>query len=207
MTKPNTVALYVFDGLADWEIGHAIGHLNRCDGQFLPTRFAVRTFGATMAPVTTMGGLRVSPDATLADLDPETIAMFILPGGPSWDRGGNADAVEAARTLMGAGVPIAAICGATAGLARGGLLDERRHTSNAKVYIEATGYGGAAHYEEALAVTDRNVITAGSTGAVELAAEIFRALELYPPAQIDAWLGLFKTGEARYFGELMAAGR
>jgi putative intracellular protease/amidase len=52
--------------------------------------------------------------------------MLILPGGTAWDEGKN-----------GEGVPVAAICGATAGLARAGVLDTRRHTSNALEYLRA----------------------------------------------------------------------
>jgi len=37
----------------------------------------------------------------------------------------------------------AAICGATASLARGRLLDNRQHTSNAREYLAATQYTGA----------------------------------------------------------------
>ena len=85
------------------------------------------------------------------------------------------------------------------------LLDERRHTSNAKGYLEATGYGGSARYTEADAVLDNHVITAGATGTVDFAREIFRELALYSPEVLDAWHGLFKTGEAQYFGALMAA--
>ena len=48
-----------------------------------------------------------------------------------------------AAEFLDAGVPVAAICGATAGLAAEGLLDDRRHTSNAAEFLAATGYGGA----------------------------------------------------------------
>jgi putative intracellular protease/amidase len=59
------------------------------------------------------------------------------PGGTSWDCTHDDDpAVEAARAFVNEGVPVAAICGATSGLARGGLLDDRAHTSNAKEYLE-----------------------------------------------------------------------
>ena len=46
------------------------------------------------------------------------VAGLILPGGDTWDEGGNTDAVEKAREFLAGGVPVAAICGATAGLAR-----------------------------------------------------------------------------------------
>jgi putative intracellular protease/amidase len=53
--------------------------------------------------------------------------MLILPGGVAGDEGKNREAIEVARVFLDSRVPVAAICGATAGLARGGLLDCRRH--------------------------------------------------------------------------------
>jgi putative intracellular protease/amidase len=130
---------------------------------------------------------------------------LILPGGELWDEGGNTEAAEKARAFLDAGVPVAAICGATAGLARAGLLDNRRHTSNAPDYIAATNYLGAALYQNEPAVTDENLITANSTAPVDFAYHILKRLDIYPEAVLDAWFGLFKTGDPAYFAALMSA--
>lgn len=53
-------------------------------------------------------------------------------------------------------------------------------------------------------VVDRGVITAPATMPVDFAAAVFRALELFPPATVDAWYGLYTTGERRYFDQLTA---
>jgi putative intracellular protease/amidase len=99
-------------------------------------------------------------------------------------------------------VPVAAICGATAGLARAGILDNVQHTSNARAYLEATGYQGAALYQDQLAVTDGNVITATSAAPLEFAYQIIKKLEVYTTETLEAWYGLFKTGDAAYYGAL-----
>ena len=201
------VHVYVFDTMADWEVGHAIGHINTPDFQKHPDRYHVRSVGRTREPITTTGGLRVTPELTLAELTPTDSAMLILPGGSSWDRThDDVRAVEAARAFVKAGVPVAAICGGTSGLARGGLLDDRAHTSNAKEYLEhQPGYHGAANYREERAVADRGVITAGSTAAVDFARAIFAVLDIYEKSVLDAWYGLFSTGDAKYFHQLMRA--
>jgi putative intracellular protease/amidase len=203
--QTRNVYVYVFDTLADWELGHAIGYINSPDYQTQPGRYRVKSFGLTREPVTTTGGLRIVPDAGLADVTPADSAMLILPGGSSWDRGENVEVAEKAREFLAAGVPVAAICGATAGLARIGLLDDRAHTSNAKMYLESVaGYRGAANYREEPSVRDRGLITAGSTGSLEFARSVFEALEMYSRPVLDAWYGLFSTGDARYFHALMA---
>lgn len=76
-----------------------------------------------------MGGLRVLPDLTFEQLRPQDSAMLVLPGADTWDQvpTANLAAVRSAQEFLSAGVPVAAICGATAGLARAGLLDDRAH--------------------------------------------------------------------------------
>ncbi|HVZ33831.1 MAG TPA: hypothetical protein VG963_15490, partial [Polyangiaceae bacterium] len=74
---------------------------------------------------------------------------------------------------------MAASCGATLGLARGGLLDDRLHASGALEYLAASGYKGASNYRSERAVTDGNLITAGPTGALESARHIFHKLDYF----------------------------
>ena len=80
----------------------------------------------SLDPVTTMGGVRIAARRRCsADLDPAASDLLMLPGAELWDAGGGEAFAAAARRFLDAGVPVAAICGATAGLARAGLLDER----------------------------------------------------------------------------------
>lgn len=200
------VYLYLTDTLADWECGHAIAHITKPDWQREPGRYVVRTVGVTLEPVTTVAGLRIVPDVTFADVDPAASAMLILPGADTWDRTEHhADALRAAQEFLAAGTPVAAICGATMGLALAGLLDDRAHTSNAAEFLASSGYAGGAHYREEPAVTDRGLITASSIWPVDFAAHIFAELDLYSAEVLAAWHGLFTTGDPKYYGTLMAA--
>jgi putative intracellular protease/amidase len=201
-----TVYLFVFDTLADWEASYAIVGINSPALPEAAGRYRVRTVGITRAPVTTLGGMRVLPDVTLEELEPADSAMLILPGGTRWDAGELTEVLPYAARFVAAGVPVAAICGATAGLARAGLLDGVRHTSNAAEYLLATGYRGAARYQETMAVTDGGLITAGAIGALEFAAAIFRALDLYSEQVTEAWYQLFKTGDATQMARLASQG-
>src|SRR4051794_27045288 len=116
--QTRTVHVYVFDTLADWEVAHAIGYINQPDYQTQPGRYQVRSVGLSREPATTTGGMKILPELTLAELEPSASAMLILPGGSSWDRGQNTEAADKAREFLAAWVPVAAMCGATAGLAR-----------------------------------------------------------------------------------------
>lgn len=201
------VYLYIFDSLADWEPGYAIAGINNPQFQAHPGRYRIQTVALRESAITTMGGLRIEPDCTLDALSPDNAAMLILPGGMTWETEENRDAVTVAGAFLNSGVPIAAICGATFAIAKGGLLDDRRHTSNAREYLAATQYKGAALYEDAPAVTDRNVITAPGFAPIDFAFHIFSCLELYTKPVLDAWYGLNKTGKAEYFYALMQAAK
>jgi len=203
--KQQDVHLFVFDSLSDWEPGYAVAGVNNPQFQLNPGSYRVRTVSLRRTSVLTIGGIRIEPDLTLDSISPKDSAMLILPGGSAWDSGQNIEAVELAGAFLDSGVPVAAICGATAGLARGGLLDQRRHTSNAREYLAATQYRGISFYEDSSAVIDDNLITASGIAPVDFAQHIFRRLNLYRPPVLDAWYRLFKTGQPEYFGALMQA--
>ncbi|AWB94555.1 thiamine biosynthesis protein ThiJ [Agromyces badenianii] len=192
------VVLYATDTMADWEYGYVVAGLGMTGGAF-PLVCA----GETTAEVRTMGGLNLRPDAAIAELDPERIALLVLPGADTWAEGHEPVLALAAR-LVEAGTPVAAICGGTLGLARAGLLDERRHTSNAPDFLQqAVGYTGVEHYSDERAVVDGAVITAGATAPVDFARAVFEALDAMPAPVIDAWYGLYTTGERRYYDALV----
>ncbi|MET9917359.1 DJ-1/PfpI family protein [Streptomyces sp. NPDC006435] len=194
-----SVHLAVYDTLADWETGHTTAHLARAG-------FTVRTVGPTTDPVTTMGGMRVLPDLALADLRPGDSALLVLPGAGLWDSGDSlAPFARTARGFLDAGVPVAAICGATAGLAREGLLDDRAHTSAVSFYLAATGYEGGERYVETDAVTDGDLITAGPTEPVAFAREVLARLGVYGGEKLDAWYRLFHDSDATAYETLNAA--
>ncbi|MCS7476323.1 DJ-1/PfpI family protein [Umezawaea endophytica] len=201
-----TVHLAVYDTLADWEFGFATAGINTPEWQRVPGRYEIRTVGLTFDTVTSAGGLRITPDTVLADLDPADSAMLILPGAGLWATGDLAPFATTARRFLDSDVPVAAICGATVGLAASGLLDSYDHTGNAVEELsQAPGYGGAARFRAERAVTDRGLVTAGAASPVEFAREIFAALDLYSPEVLEAWYGLFSTGDPSWFGKLVAA--
>lgn len=208
MGMSQTIHLFIFDGWADWEPAWAAAGLNQPDFQREPGRLRVQTVALTQSPVRSLGGLAVLPDLLLDTVAPADSAMLILPGGAGWDRGEHGAAVEKARAFLDAGVPVAAICGATAGLARAGLLDARRHTSNALAYLQGVPqYAGSDRYEDRPAFNDGGLITAGGMSALEFAREIFLQLQVYEPPVLQAWYDLHKTGRAEHFARMQHAGQ
>jgi len=203
MTENVDVA--VFDTLADWELGYVTAHVRRPSWQREAGRYRIVTVGPTTDPVTTMGGLRIVPDVALADVDPADSAMLVLAGGDTWAEPEMAGFRRLARSFLDAGVPVAAACGATFGLALEGLLDDRPHTSNAREYLQLSGYRGGQHFVDAPAVRDGDLITASGVAPVHFARAIFEALDLYEPSVAASWFKLYGERDPAGFFELMQA--
>src|SRR5712671_5234747 len=99
------VYLLVVDGFADWEPAHAVAELRRHGG------YRVEAVGLTRDSVVSMGGLRVMPSRTLTGIDPNDVAVFILPGGDRWETMPiEVELDSVLRRLDAQKIPIAAIC-------------------------------------------------------------------------------------------------
>jgi len=187
--KPNAYSL-VFDGLADWELAHALCEINKSG------KFEVVSVGFSDKPVTTMGGLVVSPNITLDEVTPADAAIFMMPGGDMWEGESHENLKTLLRRLHAERVPIGAICGATLEIARAGLTRNVRHTSNSKDYLKTmvADYSDENFYVDDLAVTDQNIITASGLGCVEFAREVIKQLNIYNEADTRTWFEMFKHG-------------
>jgi putative intracellular protease/amidase len=185
-----TVYLFVFDGLADWEPAHALCELRR-SGQF-----DVLTVGLARQTITTMAGLKVVADLSLDDVNPKNVSLLLLPGGVMWEQQSQPAVQSLLRNLHDEQVAIAAICGATLEVARAGLTNQCRHTSNALSYLKSMvpDYRDEAFYVDELAVSDRGIITASGLGSVDFAREIFRLLKVYDDKDLRIWYDMFKHG-------------
>jgi putative intracellular protease/amidase len=122
-----------------------------------------------------------------------------------WDAEGGEPFAAAAGRFLAAGVTVAAICGATAGLARAGLLDSRKHTSAAAEYVAATGYAGGDRYVDDRAVVDGDLVTAGPQSPVQFARATLGRLGLASPETLDAYEGVFHRADPAAFPALMQA--
>jgi putative intracellular protease/amidase len=200
--------LYVFEGMADWEYGYLIAELN--SGRYFTDRgskLEVRAVAASPGPIRSMGALRILPDALLEELEPDSCALLILPGGDSWLEAVHAPVLEKARALLDAGILVAAICGATIALAQAGLLDDREHTSNDLGYLKAVcpSYRGEALYRNEASVLDKGLITASGVAPVEFAHLVLRSLGSFSRDALEGWLGLYRSHEPKYYFQLMNA--
>ena len=202
-----TIALYTTETMADWEYAYLTTQIAGAE-QLKPGRFRLLLVGDGLAPVRTLGDLPLVPEADLDALDAlaeeGSLAALVIPGGDHYEAGHDR-LIEAVGRLVDQEIPVAAICGATFLLARGGFLDERRHTSNAAAYLEASGYRGGTHYVETPVVTDRGVTTASGIHAVPFTAEVMRITGLVPDTVADSWEQVFLSAREEDYMALMEA--
>ena len=201
-----TIYVYVFDTLADWELGYVTAELN--SGRYFKKdapSVSVKTVGISKEPTKTMGGMCVIPDCVIDNIEADEKCVLLLPGGNTWDDPRHGTIVKKTVELLSAGATVCAICGATVALANAGLLDQRPHTSNGVGFLETfcPNYQGQSFYVDAPSVVDGNLITASGTGALLWAKQIIAHLGVFQPDTLDAWYAYFSTGEAHHFFTLI----
>ncbi|RZT95677.1 putative intracellular protease/amidase [Ancylomarina subtilis] len=186
----NKIHVFLFDGFSDWEISYLTSEINKSEA------FELVYFSKDGNPVISMGGLQIMPRTSLADLKSNDVDLLILPGGTAWEKGENKEIEKLTIELFESGKPLAAICAATAFLGQLGLLDHVKHTSNDLNYLKAVvpTYRGDKMYQNVLAFTDENIITANGIAPIEFAREIFKTIDLYSEERIEKWFQLFKNG-------------
>lgn len=202
----NTVYLYVFDTMADWETSYLIAEIN--SGRYykkglIPLK--VVTVGITKTPITTMGGLTILPEIELKECSVKDAVALILPGGNTWTEAIHAPIIRLAEKYLEKGIVVGAICGATIGLATGGVLNKRNHTSNDLGYLKMVcpSYAGEMYYNQESAVTDGSLITASGIAPLEFALHILKTLDVFLPETLDSWYNLYKNQDTKCFFQLM----
>ncbi|MFP3720890.1 type 1 glutamine amidotransferase family protein [Niallia circulans] len=200
------VFLYVFNTMSDWEYGYLIAELN--SGRYFKKElvpFKVITVGANKEMITTMGGLSIKPDISLAECTFESKDLLILPGGNTWNEEIHQPILKRVGQALKIGTIVASICGAIEALANIGYLDTRKHTSNNLEYTKMVcpNYKGEKFYEEGSAVSDANLVTASGIAPLKFAMEVLKKLDVFAPDTLRSWYNLNKTHKPEYFFQLM----
>jgi putative intracellular protease/amidase len=184
------IYVFLFDGFSDWEISYLTPEINKSE------QFDLFYFSKDGKPIVSMGGLQIKPTTSLIEVNFKDIDILILPGGPAWEKGENKEIDKITKNLFENGKTIAAICAATTYLGQLGILNDLKHTSNDLNYLKgvAPKYCGDENYQNSLAETDRNIITANGIAPIEFAREVFKTIELHNDDDIEKWFQLFKNG-------------
>ena len=201
-----TIYVYVLETLADWELGYVTSELH--SGRFFKKdaeRVSLKTVSYSKEPIHTMGGLTVIPDCLIDAVVVSETSVLLLPGADTWNDPKHGAIIKKASEFLSIGATVGAICGATTALANLGLLDNRRHTSNGRGFLEmfSPTYKGQSFYIDEPSVADNNLITANPTGSLLWAKQIIERLGVFQSDTLEFWYEYFSTGKAESFFALV----
>ena len=198
------ICMYLMNGMADHEHGYLLTALS---SQIKP-KYEFCTVALSKEPIITIGGLKITPNYALNEINKEDIISLILIGADMqlWLNSEQEPILNLAIELLKRNVLVAGICGATLGLASKGLLDERVHTSNIEFLLTnfVKDYKGIKNYKnDVVAVYDKNLITASSAGSLLWAKYILENLEIFSKSAIESWYKYYDLGISEYYIEFM----
>jgi putative intracellular protease/amidase len=179
MSEQKTIGFLFIDRFADWEYG-------------LLAASAVEWFGARAVsltpdgkPVTSASGFLLMPDRSAGvDENTDLDAVAVI-GSDRWvdappDISGLLTAIAARGGVVGG------ICAGTLALARAGLFEKARHTSNGRDWIneKEPDYAGAGNYQDVPhAVADGRIVSAPGSAPGTFALAYLKTL--YPHRSSD----------------------
>lgn len=200
------VYLYILDTMADWEYSFLLAELHS-KRYFLPSKkdLSIITVSSDNRPKTSMGGIKITPDITVDELDFRDNDFLILPGADTWLEGENEEILINATEFINKDMNVAAICGATTGLAKHGALDSKQHTGSDKEYLKmiCPEYQGDEQYQYAPVVNYERLITASGIAPIEFTYEVLKNMEVFSDETLHNWYELYNKKEAQYFFGLM----
>lgn len=199
-----TILIYLPKSMADHELGFLLQGLSM-QKMMSEIKYGVKFVGVSKESVRTIAGMTVLPDCALSEITDDDIAVLVLPGADTWQDNEQEKVLRLAERMLNKGVIVAAICGAVLGLADMGLLDRRKHTTNALDFLTemSKNYNGKQYYVNELTVKDGNLVTANSAGSLLWARYILEGLNIFSPKTIEAWYNCFLTGNAKYYYEML----
>ncbi|TIU48576.1 MAG: glutamine amidotransferase [Mesorhizobium sp.] len=194
MPDNKTIGFLFIEGFADWEYG-------------LLAASAVEWFGARAVsltpagkPVTGISGFRLTPDRSADPDDNIDLDAVAVIGSDQWAGKAPLDASELLTAVAARGGVVGGICAGTLALARAGMFEKARHTSNGRDWINRheAGYAGDGNYQDVPhAVADGRIVSAPGSAPGTFALAFLRTL--YPEKGSD--LAQMRTLFAKEYGE------
>lgn len=189
MSQPSIIGLVFIKGFADWEYG-------------LLAASAVEWFGDTVVslspegqPVTSIGGISITPIRGTEPEENADLDAVVLIGSDTWAANDTPDVGALISRVKDRGGVIAGICAGTLALARAGLFETARHTSNGREWIaeHLPDYAGIANYVDVpQAVTDGALVTAPGSAPGTFAVSVLEALHPDKSNELAQMRALFR---------------
>ena len=193
-----TILFVILQQYADWEAAYLSSGINMLgDGSY-----EIKTVSLTNESIASIGGFHTVPDYDIKSISSEYEALILI-GGMTW-RDEKAKQIKLlVEECFNKGKVLGGICDASAFLGTVGILNNVNHTSNDLNDLKkwaGNSYTGEEKYIMQQAVSDKNVITANGTAALEFAKEVMLSLKVAPENNIIEWYNFHKLG---YYNAVM----
>lgn len=193
-----TILFVILQQYADWEAAYLSSGINMVgDGSY-----EIKTVSLTNESIASIGGFHTVPDYDIKSI-PSHYEALILIGGMTWRDEKAKQVKPLVEECFKKGKVIGGICDASAFLGTVGILNNVNHTSNDLNDLKkwaGKSYTGEEKYIMQQAVSDKNVITANGTAALEFAKEVMLSLKVAPENNIIEWYNFHKLG---YYNAVM----
>ena len=175
------------------------------DEQQLKTnpKYVNKIVAPTAEPVCAIGGFKVIPDYTFDNM-PDDYTALVLIGGYGWLTPIADEVKPIVRKAIEKGKIVGATYNGVSFMAKCGFLNNVRHTGNGLEQLKLWGcenYTNPDGYIHSQAVSDRNIVTANGSGALEFAKELLLLLENDTPERIEMYYQFNKQGFCALFPE------
>jgi transcriptional regulator GlxA family with amidase domain len=172
MADRRTLGVVLFP---EFELLDVFGPLEAFGG--LPDRFHVVTVAETAGPVTSAQRTRAVADTSFADCPP--CDLLLVPGGIGTRREvGNAALLDWLRTRAASAELVLSVCTGAALLARAGLLDGRRATTNKRAFAWVVEQGPRVTWVKVARWVDdgRFVTSSGVSAGIDMSLHVIARL-------------------------------
>lgn len=198
----NEILYILLPDFAAHEMVYLMEAISSDEQQLKPDpKYVNRIVAPSAEPVIAIGGFRVMPDYTFADM-PDDYAALVLVGGYGWLTPAADEVVPVVRKAVEDGKIVGAICNGASFMARAGFLNNVRHTGNGRDQLRMWGgdsYTNPEGYEHLQAVADGRIVTANGSGVLEFTREFLLLLENDTPERIEMYYQFNRRGFCALF--------
>lgn len=185
-----TAIFLILNDYADWEGSYLSSQLNQ------NPEWTVKTASLT-DEVTSIGGFKTMIDYQIEEL-PKQIDLLVLIGGNSWNVE-NKTLKKLVSDRLKNNQPIGVICGAVDYMAKNGLLSGYQHTGNSQeMWKNYSEYDNPDQFLPQQVVSDRNLVTANGTAALEFTEDVLKLIHFLPDKEVTSLIELYDSGFYEY---------
>lgn len=198
----NEILYVLLPDFASHEMVYLMEAVSSDEQQLKPNpKYVNRVVAPSAEPVTAIGGFRVLPDYSFADM-PDDYAALVLIGGYGWLTPAADEVAPIVKKAIDSGKIVGAICNGASFMAKGGFLNGVKHTGNGLGQLQLWGgdnYTNSDGYIHQQAVSDKRIVTANGSGVLEFTRKLLLLLENDTPERVEMYYQFNKQGFCNLF--------